>query len=75
MSALSAASFRLTAMAAAMLAAGTAWGDERDDDIKKLNRPDSTVEVGVGAVDDANTRFGQYNGMVEDRFYLLLDGN
>ena len=75
MSALSAASFRLTAMAAAMLAAGTAWGDERDDDIKKLTRPDSTVEVGVGAVDDANTRFGQYNGMVEDRFYLLLDGN
>lgn len=75
MSARSAASFRLTAMAAAMLAAGGAWSDERDDEIRKLTKPDSNIEVGVGAVDDANTRFGQYNGMVEDRFYLLLDGN
>jgi MtrB/PioB family decaheme-associated outer membrane protein len=61
-------------MAAAMLAAAGAWADERDDEIAKLTRPDSTVEAGVGAVDEANTRFGQYNGMVGGRGYLLLDG-
>ena len=65
---------RLTAIAAAVLAATGAWADERDDEIKKQTRPDSTIEVGIGYVDDANTRFGQYNGMTKDRFYLLLDG-
>ena len=77
MSALSAArlELRLTALAAAVLAATAAWADERDDEIKKQTKPDSSIEVGIGAVDDANTRFGQYNGLVEDRFYLLLDGN
>ncbi|HXU41605.1 MAG TPA: MtrB/PioB family decaheme-associated outer membrane protein [Burkholderiales bacterium] len=66
---------RLTAFAAAVLAATGAWADERDDEIKKQTRPDSNIEVGVGFVDDANTRFGQYNGMVKDRLYLLLDGD
>ena len=63
---------RLTAIAAAVLAATAAWADE--DEVKKLTRPERTVEVGIGAVDEANTRFGQYNGMVEERGYLLLDG-
>jgi hypothetical protein len=62
-------------MAAAVLAATGAWADERDDEIKKLTRPDSTVEVGLGAVSENNRRFGQYNGMVDERGYLLLDGS
>ena len=66
---------RLTAIAAAVLAASAAWADERDDEIKKQTRPDSTVEAGLGVVDSANTRFGQYNGMVKERGYLLLDGD
>ena len=66
---------QLTAIAAAVLAAGTAWADERDDEIKKQTRLDSNVEVGVGYVDSNNTRFGQYNGMVDNRLYLLLDGD
>jgi len=66
-------SLRLSAMAAALVAAGPAWADERDDEIKKLTRPDSTVELGLGYVSDANTRFGQYNGMVKDGLYLLFD--
>ena len=73
MSARSGVELRLTAIAAALVASGTAWADERDDEIAKLTRPDSTVELGVGYVDDANTRFGQYNGMVKDRLYLLFD--
>src|SRR4051812_32259165 len=64
---------RLTAMAAALVAAGGAWADERDDEIKKLTRPDSTAELGLGLVSDNNTRFGQYNGMVKDGVYLLFD--
>src|SRR4051812_14293138 len=66
---------RLTAMAAAMLAAGVAWADERDDEIKKQAQPASNIEVGIGFVDEANTRFGQYSGMTKDRPYLLLDGD
>jgi len=73
MSARSGGRFRLTAIAAVLAASGAAWADERDDEIAKLARPDSTVELGVGYVDDANTRFGQYNGMVKDRLYLLFD--
>jgi len=74
MSALSAGRFRLTAIAAAVLAATGAWADERDDEIRKQTRPDGYVEAGIGVVDDANTRFGQYNGMTKERGYLLLDG-
>ena len=61
-------------MAAALLVASAAWGDERDDEIKKQTRPDSTVDAGLGVVTDDNTRFGQYNGLTRERFYLLLDG-
>ncbi|HKU45494.1 MAG TPA: MtrB/PioB family decaheme-associated outer membrane protein [Burkholderiales bacterium] len=60
-------------MAAALVAAGPAWADEADDEIKKLTRPESTVEAGLGFVDSDNTRFGQYNGLVEDGLYLLFD--
>src|SRR5262245_56267053 len=66
---------RLTALAAALFGVTGAWADERDDEIKKQTRPDSNVEAGLGYVDNDNKRFGQYNGMVEDRFYLLLDGS
>jgi MtrB/PioB family decaheme-associated outer membrane protein len=73
MNAPSAGSFRLTAMAAAVLAATGAWADERDDEIRKLTRPDSSIEAGVGGVSDDNTRFGQYNGMTRDQAYFLFD--
>lgn len=73
MSARSGVELRLTAMAAALVAAGGAWADDRDDEIAKLTRPDSTVELGVGFADSANTRFGQYNGMTKERLYLLFD--
>ena len=65
--------FLLTAIAAALAAATGAGADERDDQIAALKRPDSHVELGVGAVSDDNTRFGQYNGMTRDRAYPLFD--
>src|SRR3954471_13455169 len=75
MSARSAGSFRLTAIAAAFVAAATAWADERDDEIAKLTRPDSEVSLGAGSVSNDNTRFGQYNGLTKDRLYPLFDIN
>ena len=66
MNARSGAKFRLTAMAAAMLAVGAAWADERDDEIARLKRPDREVSVGAGYVSDDNTRFGQINLIVSD---------
>ena len=65
--------FRLTAIAAAVLAATAAWADERDDEVAAAKRPDSRVEIGIGGVSDDNTRFGQYNGMTRDKAYLLFD--
>src|SRR3954469_13391636 len=64
---------RLTAMAGALVAAGGAWADERDDEIARLTKPESSVEVGAGYVDKDNTRFGQYNGTVDKGLYLLFD--
>lgn len=65
---------RLTASAAALVAAFPAYGEE-DEDIAMLTRPQSTVEAGVGAVSDDNLRFGQYSGLHEERAYLLLDAD
>lgn len=64
--------FRLIALAAA-LAAGAASADEQDDEVRRQARPDSSVEAGIGAVNEDNTRFGQYNGMTQDQGYLLFD--
>jgi len=75
MSARSGVEFRLTAMAAAVLAAGAALADERDDEIARLKRPDSEASVGGAYVSDDNTRFGQYNGMTDKGLYLLLDAD
>lgn len=64
-----------TLIATAVLAAfGTAYA--QDDDIARLTQLQSSVGVGVGAVSgDQGDRsiFGQYNGMREDRGYLMLD--
>ena len=65
--------FRLTAIAAAVVAATAAWADERDDEIAAAKRPDSSIEGGIGWVSDENTRFGQYNGMTKENPYLLFD--
>jgi MtrB/PioB family decaheme-associated outer membrane protein len=43
------------------------------DEVARLSKPSSYVEVGVGAVSDDNQRFGQYTGLNEDGAYGLLD--
>ena len=66
MNARSVAKLRRTALAAALIAAFPALGQEE----KPL---ESEVSLGLGWVSEDNTRFGQYSGMVKDRFYPLLD--
>jgi MtrB/PioB family decaheme-associated outer membrane protein len=59
--------------AAVLLAFGTAYAQ---DDLTQLTQLESSIGVGVGAVSgDQGDRsiFGQFNGMREDRGYLLLD--
>src|SRR6185503_7630786 len=73
MSARSGGELRLTAIAAALAAATAAWADERDEQIAALKNPASEVSVGAGWVSNDNTRFGQYNGMVDRGVYPLLD--
>ena len=75
MNARSGGELRLTALAAALAAAGAAWADERDDQIAALKNPASEISVGAGSVSQDNTRFGQYSGMVKDRVYPLLDAD
>src|SRR5687768_5974999 len=61
----------LTALAAALLGALPAHAQE-DEDLRRLTKPQSTVEAGVGVVSDDNLRFGQYTGLHEEGAYGLL---
>lgn len=63
---------RLTALAAALSGACGPAGAQEDEDLRRLTQPQSTVEVGVGAVSDDNLRFGQYSGLHEEGAYALL---
>lgn len=63
----------LGAMAGALTGvAGQAYAGEEEEERKALTRLESTVEVGVGYVDEDNGRFGQFNGLNERGFYGLL---
>lgn len=67
--------FPLTAIAAGLFAAsGTVWAAE-DDEVTQLIKPESTVQIGIGFVDNDNRRFGQYNGLTDDGAYGLLDAD
>jgi len=61
--------FRLTSLAAALLAAAPVFAAEPEDPAK----PVSSASVGLGYVDHDGPRFGQYNGMNEKGAYGLLD--
>ncbi len=60
------------ALAAALCAALPPAAAQEDDEIRKLSKPESSVEVGIGAVSDDNLRFGQYSGLHEEGAYGLL---
>ncbi|NMF96288.1 MtrB/PioB family decaheme-associated outer membrane protein [Aromatoleum toluolicum] len=66
--------FRLTAVAAAMLAAyGSAFAE--DDDIKQLTKPDSSISVGAGYWSNDRPQQGVFDGMRDDHGYALIDAD
>lgn len=65
--------FRLTAVAAAMLAAyGSAFAE---DDIKQLTEPDSSISVGAGYWSNDRPQQGIFDGMRDDHGYALIDAD
>jgi MtrB/PioB family decaheme-associated outer membrane protein len=67
--------FRLTAIAAGLLAAFGPAGAAESGDAAALAKPASTASIGLGYADNDSLRFGQYTGVVEDGAYGLLDFN
>ncbi len=64
--------FPLSIIAAALYGAfGPALAQDADE-IARLTKPSSSVEVGIGYVSDDNQRFGQYTGLNEDGAYGLI---
>ncbi len=47
----------------ALAATAAAQADERQDVLRFLNQPTSQVEVGIGYVNRASDKFGEYNGL------------
>ena len=62
---------RLLAGVALLAAGAPAIADE--DEIKQLSKPESTGRVGLGYLTDDDRRGGQYNGLSDQKGYLLLD--
>ena len=68
-------SFRLTAMAAAVITSSAGAYAAEGDEITALTKPDSNIEFGLGYLDSDGKRFGQYNGLNEQGAYGLLGGS
>lgn len=67
--------FRLTAIAAALLAVFGAAQAAESEEVARLTQPQSTVDLGVGYLFNDGRRFGQYTGMNEQGAYGLLNGD
>jgi MtrB/PioB family decaheme-associated outer membrane protein len=57
---------KTSALAVALAFSATARADEDNDEILRLIKPESSVTLGVGQVDNKNQRFGMYNGLHKD---------
>lgn len=67
--------FQLTATAAALLAAFGSAGAAETETASPHTKPESTISVGAGYVDNSGARFGQYTGMHKSGGYGLLDAD
>jgi len=65
--------YPLSIIAAALSCAFGPAAAQDADEVTRLTKPSSSVEVGIGAVSDDNQRFGQYSGLNEDGAYGLID--
>lgn len=64
---------RLTVLASALMSAFGGASAQEADEVTRLSRPESTIEFGLGYVDDTNRRFGQYRGLTESGFIGTLN--
>lgn len=70
--------FNRTLLAASIAAIGFATSpvvraDEADDEIRRLTRPDSEIELGVGSVSRDSFKFGDYTGLNEKGPYGIAN--
>lgn len=71
---INATTFRLTSLAAALLAAyGSAFAE--DDEIRQLSQPDSSISVGAGYWSNDRLQQGIFDGMRDDGLYGLIDAD
>lgn len=62
-----------TLMIAVYAASSSIGAAAETDEITQLSKPESTVSVGLGYVNEDNQRFGQYTGLNEEGAYGLVD--
>lgn len=60
-----------TVLAASIAAIGASVWAQDDAEIRRLIRPDSTVEVGVGYVSEDSFKFGDYTGLNDKGAHLI----
>ena len=70
--------FNRTLLAASIAAIGftvpaAAWADEASDEIRRLTRPDSEIELGVGDVSRNSFKFGDYTGLNKRGVYGIAN--
>jgi MtrB/PioB family decaheme-associated outer membrane protein len=68
--------FARTILAVSIAAIGAAaqsfaWAEDAEDDIARLIRPDSTIELGLGRVSGATYKSGDYTGLQRDGVYTI----
>ncbi len=50
-----------------------AWADQSADEIRRLTRPESEVELGIGNISDSSYKFGNYTGMNDRGAYGIAN--
>ena len=52
------------AVSIAAIGMNAAWADEGEEEVRRLVRPDSEIEIGVGHLSsDGNNKFGDFTGL------------
>lgn len=70
--------FNRTLLAASIAAIGlaapaTTWADQAADEIRRLTRPESEIELGVGDVSRNSYKFGDYTGLNKNGAYGIAN--
>lgn len=55
------------------MAAPAAFADESDDEIQRLLKPESKIEIGIGTTSGADFKFGDYTGLGQSRTHAIAN--